>query len=57
MQFIFATVLPFWYRLTEVVLEKRPLNDCSSRSIVHVIVVVVVVVLMPAGACGALRLV
>ena len=23
-------VLPFWYRLTEVVLEKRPLNGCSS---------------------------
>ena len=23
-------VLPFWYRLTRVVLEKRPLNGCSS---------------------------
>ena len=23
-------VLPFWYRLTQVVLEKRPLNGCSS---------------------------
>ena len=23
-------VLPLWYRLTEVVLEKRPLNGCSS---------------------------
>jgi len=23
-------VLPFWYRLTQVVLEKRPLNECSS---------------------------
>jgi len=22
--------LPFWYRLTQVVLEKRPLNRCSS---------------------------
>ena len=22
-------VLPFWYRLTQVVLEKRPLNGCS----------------------------
>ena len=22
-------VLPFWYRLTQVVLEKRPLNECS----------------------------
>ena len=25
-------VLPFWYRLTQVVLEKRPLNKCSSSS-------------------------
>ena len=24
-------VLPFWYRLTQVVLEKRPLNGQSSR--------------------------
>ena len=23
-------ILHFWYRLTEVVLEKRPLNGCSS---------------------------
>jgi len=23
-------VLPFWYRLTQVVLEKRPLNGCSA---------------------------
>jgi len=23
-------VLPFWYRLTQVALEKRPLNGCSS---------------------------
>ena len=23
-------VLPFWYRLTRVILEKRPLNGCSS---------------------------
>ena len=23
-------VLPFWYRLTQVVREKRPLNGCSS---------------------------
>ena len=29
-------VLPFWYRLTEVVVEKRPLNGCS------VVVVVIV---------------
>ena len=27
-------VLPFWYRLTRVVLEKRPLNGCS---VVHTI--------------------
>jgi len=25
-------VLPFWYRLAQVVLEKRPLNGCSSSS-------------------------
>jgi len=25
-------VLPFWYRLTQIVLEKRPLNGCSSSS-------------------------
>ena len=25
-------VLPFWYRLTQVVLEKRPLNRCSGSS-------------------------
>jgi len=25
-------VLPFWYRLTHVVLEKRPLNGCSSSN-------------------------
>ena len=25
-------VLPFWYRRTQVVLEKRPLNKCSSSS-------------------------
>jgi len=23
-------VLPFWYKLTQAVLEKRPLNRCSS---------------------------
>jgi len=27
--------LPFWCRLTQVVLEKRPLNGCSSSSILH----------------------
>jgi len=26
---IIRLVLPFWYRLTQVVLEKRPLNVCS----------------------------
>ena len=25
-------VLPFWYWLTEVILEKRPLRGCSSTS-------------------------
>jgi len=25
-------VLPFWYRLTQVVVEKRLLNGCSSSS-------------------------
>ena len=25
-------LLPFWYRLTQVVLEKRPLNRCSSTN-------------------------
>ena len=25
-------VLPFWHRLTQAVLEKRPLNGCSSTS-------------------------
>ena len=25
-------VLPFWYQLSQVVLEKRPLNGCSSSS-------------------------
>jgi len=27
--FISRLVLPFWYRLTQVVLEKRPLYGCS----------------------------
>ena len=27
-------VLPFWYRLTQVVLEKRPLNGCSVGVVV-----------------------
>ena len=25
-------ILPFWYWLTQVVLEKRPLNGCSRSS-------------------------
>jgi len=25
-------VLPFWYRITQAVLEKRPLNGCSTSS-------------------------
>jgi len=25
-------VLPFWYQLTQVVLERRPLNGCCSSS-------------------------
>jgi len=31
-------VLPFWYWLTQVVLEKRPLNGCVSSSVVNWIV-------------------
>ena len=27
-------VLPFWYRLTQVVLEKRPLIGCSKKMVV-----------------------
>jgi len=28
-------VSPFWYRLTQVVLEKRPLNRCISGVVVR----------------------
>ena len=28
-------VLPFWYRLTQFVLEKRPLDGCSRSSTLH----------------------
>jgi len=28
-------VLPFWYQLTQVVLEKRPLNRCSVLAVVQ----------------------
>jgi len=38
--FKFRLVLPFWYRLTQVVLEKTPLNGCSSSVVVVVVVVV-----------------
>ena len=27
-------VLPFWYRLAQVIPEKRPLNVCSSSAVV-----------------------
>jgi len=30
--FKFRLVLLFWYWLTQIVLEKRPLNGCSSSS-------------------------
>jgi len=30
--FISRLVLNFWYQLTQVVLEKRPLNGCSISS-------------------------
>jgi len=30
--FKFRLVFPFWYQLTQVVHEKRPLNRCSSSS-------------------------
>ena len=30
--FKFRLVLPFWYQLTQVVLEKRPLNGCNNSS-------------------------
>jgi len=33
--FKFGLVLPFRYRLTQAVLEKRLLNGCSSMSIVY----------------------
>jgi len=29
-------VIPFWYRLTHVVLEKRPLNGCTVVVVVAV---------------------
>ena len=38
-------VLPLWYQLTHVVLEKRPLNSCSSG----VVVVTLVLFLVSSG--------
>ena len=32
--FKYRLVLPFWYRLSQVVLEKRPQNGCTGSSIV-----------------------
>jgi len=32
-------VLPFWCRFTQVVLEKRPLNGCSSSSSILLLIV------------------
>jgi len=34
-------VLPFWYRLTQVVLEKRPLNWSSSSSIIVITITII----------------
>ena len=30
-------ILPFWYWLTQVVLEERPLNGCSSSSTISLL--------------------
>ena len=35
-------LLPFWYRLTQFVLETRPLNGCSSSSVVLIVVVLII---------------
>jgi len=35
LSYLNSDFLPFWYQLTQVVLEKRPLNGCSSSS--HVV--------------------
>ena len=43
-------VLPFWYRLTQIVLEKRQLNACT-------VVVVVTVEIWHVSFCKAVRLV
>ena len=39
-------IVGFWYQLTQVVLEKRPLNRCSVVVVVAVVAVVLVVVLV-----------
>jgi len=43
-------VLPFWYRLTQDVLEKRPLNGCSCSSCCSSVVVVVIIVVVCGGS-------
>ena len=35
--FISRLVLPLWYRLTQVVLEKRPLNGVAAAAVVVVV--------------------
>ena len=35
-------VLPFWYWLTQVVLEKRPLNGCNSCYIIMLLLMILV---------------
>jgi len=44
-------VLPFWYWLTQVVLEKRPLNGCSVVVVVVVLCIFIVVNVQLAVAC------
>jgi len=39
-------IVGFWYQLTQVVLEKRPLNRCSVVVVVVVAVAVVLVVVL-----------
>ena len=31
-------MVPFWYRLTQVVLEKRSLNGCCSSSVINIVI-------------------
>jgi len=37
-------VLPFWHRLTQIVLEKRPLNWCSNSNNIIVIIVITIII-------------